>query len=439
MASSHWRMLPSRTALGACVLALWGLGWQAGGALGQDAAAFSLVEESAEIVSKMGFYPQSVPQVLAGVMTALGSQGMEVGNLPEELRGLSEAEAWPIFKQALRDLAAQPGQRMGLMDLIETGLLHFCRTIDDWSKYYSVADYGRIQRGSVAGTGSIGVNLRESSAGEVFLYPLPGGPAGFAGIAAGDKLLTVDGRKLEGKPIELVASWIKGEPGSRTTLRVERRDGRSELVAVNREELESTPVQIEKDVAGVTVRIRFFTKDLAERVAVALVEAKTARGVTIDLRGCSGGSMLAAVETADLFLPIGKRIMSLAERGREVQHYDSQKEPVIQPRSLSLLQDEGTASAAEIFIAALIENLPTQAASAGEKSYGKGVVQLEQELAGGGKINVTTGVLFGPSGKSWNSVGLLPSVSHGGVIYPAEAVAVSNPVAKPRATVKLVE
>jgi hypothetical protein len=182
----------------------------------------------------------------------------------------------------------------------------------------------------------------------------------------------VDGRKLEGKPIELVASWIKGEPGSRTTLRVERRDGRAELVAVNREELESTPVQIEKDVAGVTVRIRFFTKDLAERVAVALAEAKTARGVTIDLRGCSGGSMLAAVETADLFLPVGKRIMSLAERGRRCSTMTRKRNRSSNHGSLSLLQDEGTASAAEIFIAALIENLPTQAASAGEKSYGKG-------------------------------------------------------------------
>jgi len=436
MAMPVCRMLPSRSAWVGLALAV---GMPSGLLTGQDDSAFGLVEESASIIAEKGFYPQTVPQVLAGMMTALGTQGMDVGTVADELMGLSEAEAWTLFKQTLLDLAAQPGQRMSLVDLVETGLRHFCATVDDWTKYYSVADYGRIKRGSAAGTGSIGVNLRESAAGEVFLYPLPGGPAGFAGIAAGDKLLTVDGRKLEGKPIELVASWIKGEPGSRTTLRVERRDGRAELVAVSREELESTPVQIDKDVSGVTVRIRFFSKDLAERVSVALAEAKTARGVTIDLRGCIGGSMLAAVETADLFLPVGKRILSLAERGQEVQHFDSQKEPIIQPRSLSLLQDEGTASAAEIFIAALIENLPKQAASAGEKSYGKGVVQLERELVGGGKLQVTTGVIFGPGGKSWNSVGLLPSVSHGGAIYPEAAVAVSNPVAKPRAAVKLVE
>lgn len=411
----------------------------AGSVRGQEQSAFGLAEEGAALISERCFYPHSVPQVLAGVLAGLRAQGVEVAKPVDDLEGLSESEAWPVFKQTLSDLSAQPGQRMNLTDLLESGMQHFCGTIDDWTKYYTVADNGRITRGSSAGTGSIGVNLREAAGGEVFLYPLPGGPAGFAGIEAGDKLLSIDGRKLEGKPIELLASWIKGEPGSRTTLRVERRDGRAELVAINREELESTPLQVEKDVSGLTVRIRFFSPDLAKRVAVALAEVKTARGVTVDLRGCIGGSMLAAVETADLFLPVGKRILSLAERGREVQHYDSKQEPVFQPRSVSLLQDEGTASAAEIFIAALVENMPGVAASAGEKSYGKGVVQLEQLLAGGGKMHVTTGVIFGPSGKSWNGVGLLPSVKHGGEIYPETAVALSNPSAKPRAAVKLVD
>jgi carboxyl-terminal processing protease len=405
----------------------------------RDSVAFSLVEESAKILSEKCFYPRTVPEVLKGVVEALAKQGIDVSRAPQDLAALSETEAWPLFKQFMQELSTQPGQRLNLTDLLETGLRHFCPTVDDWTKYYTVADFGRIKRGSAAGTGSIGVNLRESGEGDVFMYPLPGSPAGFAGIKPGDKLLSVDGRKLEGKPIELVASWIKGEPGSQTNLRVERRDGRSELVAINREELNTSPLQVEKDLSGLTVRIRFFTRDLADLLTQALAGTSGARGVTIDLRGCIGGSMLAAVETADLFLPVGKRILTLSERGQEVQHFDSKKEPVIQPRSISLLQDEGTASAAEIFIAALVENLPKQAASAGEKSYGKGVVQLEQELAAGGKLHVTTGVLFGPGGKSWNSVGLLPSVSHAGNIYPEQSTLVTNPGAKPKAKVRLVE
>lgn len=409
-------------------------------ALHADPAAYSLVEEGAKVIAEKCFYAHTVPQVLQGVLTALRAQSIDPGADPlPDLAALSEAEAWPIFKNHLERIASQPGQRLNLTDLIEAGMRGFCPTIDDWTKYYTVADYARINRGGVSSTGTIGVNLREVGAGEVYMYPLPGSPAGFAGIAPGDRLLTVDGRKLEGKPIELVASWIKGTPGTQTTLRVERRNGRSELVAVNREELDSSPIQVAKELAGLTIRIRFFTKDLAAQIEDALGDGSAARGLTIDLRGCTGGSMIAAVESADLFLPIGKRILSLSERGQPVQHYDAEREPVVQPRSLSLLQDEGTASAAEIFIAALVENMPGQAASAGTSSYGKGVVQMEQALAGGGKLNVTTGVLFGPGGKSWNSVGLLPSVSNAGQIYPDNAVSLANPVAKPKATIRLVE
>lgn len=410
------------------------------GALAADAGSWALIEEGAKVISEKCFYPQSVPQVLQGVLGGLRAAGVDAGTDPlPDLAALSEPEAWPVFKGYLERLASQPGQRLTLTDLIETGLRKFCPTIDDWTKYYTVADYARIQQGGAGATGTIGVNLREVGDGEIYLYPLPGGPAGFAGIAAGDRLLTVDGRKLDGKPLELVASWIKGPPGSQTTLRVERRNGRSELVAVNREELDSTPFHVEKELTGLTIRVRFFSKDLAERVESALRTAGALRGLTIDLRGCTGGSMLAAVQLADLFLPVGKRILSLSERGREVAHFDSQKEPVVQPRSFSILQDEGTGSAAEIFIAAVVENLPGQAGSAGAPSYGKGVVQMEVPLAGGGKINLTTGMMFGPGGKSWNGVGLVPSVANAGQIFPEGAISLANPTAKPKAKIRLVE
>lgn len=405
-----------------------------------DPAAFSLIEESAQVIAEKCFYPLTVPEILQGVMASLRHQGVDPSTdaLPG-VGALSEPEAWPVFKLHLEKMAAQPGQRLNLTDLIETGLGGFCPTIDTWTKYYTVADFARINRGGVASSGSIGVNLREIGPGEVYLYPLPGSPAGFAGIAPGDRLLSVDGRKLEGKPIELVASWIKGTPGTQTTLRVERRNGRSELVAIHREEIDSAPFQIEKELGGLTIRIRFFSPDLAQRVQEELAATSALRGLAIDLRGCTGGSMLAAVELADLFLPVGKRILSLSERGREVAHFDSQNEPVAQPRSFSILQDEGTGSAAEIFIAAVIENLPGQAGSAGTPSYGKGVVQMELPLAGGGKINLTTGMMFGPGGKSWNDVGLVPSISNGGQIFPEGAVSLANPTAKPKATIRLVE
>jgi carboxyl-terminal processing protease len=375
-----------------------------------------------------------VPEILQGI-----AAGTQAAPAPPDLAALSESEAWPAFKPWAEAAASAPGQRLSLDELLETGLKAFCRTLDPWSKYYTTTEFARIQRSSGTGRGTIGVNVREVADGSFYLYPLPGGPAGFAGVQPGDRLLSVDGQKPDGRPVELVAAWIGGAPGSTTNLRVERRGGRSEYITVHREELTPQPFHIEKDLAGLTVRIRYFDRGLAEKLEQELKPVTGLRSLTIDLRGCIGGSMLSAIQCADLFLPVGKRIASLAERGRPVQHFDSTREPLALPRSVSLLQDQGTASAAELFIAALVENLPAQVGSAGEPSYGKGVVQLEQELAGGGKLVLTTGILFGPGGKSWNEVGLLPSVASAGKIFPAEAVSIDAPAAKPKSRVRLVE
>ena len=386
------------------------------------------------LIQSQGFYARTVPEILQGI-----AAGAKATPAPSDLASLSEAEAWPVFKQWAEAAASAPGQRLSLNEILETGMKDFCRTLDPWSKFYTTAEFARIQRSSSTGRGTIGVNVREVADGSFYLYPLPGGPAGFAGIQPGDRLLSVDGQKPEGRPVELVAAWIGGAPGSTTTLRVERRGGRSEYISVHREELTPQPFHLEKDLAGLTVRIRYFDRGLAEKLEQQLPPATGLRSLTFDLRGCIGGSMLSAIQCADLFLPAGKRIASLAERGRAVQHFDSTREPLTLPRSISILQDQGTASAAELFIAALVENLPSQVGSAGEPSYGKGVVQLEQELASGGKLILTTGILFGPGGKSWNEVGLLPSVASAGKIFPAEAVSIDAPAAKPKSRIRLVE
>lgn len=89
-------------------------------------------------------------------------------------------------------------------------------------------------------------------------------------------------------------------------------------------------------------------------------------------------------------------------------------EPRLKPGGITILQDAGTASAAEALIAALVETMPRQVVSRGEQSYGKGVAQDEIFLAGGGLLRLTTGMMFGPGGRSWDGTGLRPSFSADG-------------------------
>ncbi len=395
---------------------------------------FVVIEEAARKIEERCFYPMTVPVILDGVL-----RGMPGATAAGSLGQLSEQEAWAAFRQAVSGLAARPGERLGVQGLIEEGLSAYCRTLDAWSRYHSIADTARIDQFRQGSGSGIGCNLREAD-GVVYLYPMPESSASLSGVRPGDMLASVDGRAVKGKPLELIASWIKGAPGTQTTLRISRQTGRSQLIEVRREELEIPSVIEEKDITGITLRIRNFDSNLASHIRRAVEAQGRVRGLTLDLRGCHGGSMLASVEAARLFVPKGKRLLTLIERGSDPAHYDGELDaPPLAGISLSLLQDSGTGSAAEILIAALIENLPRQAASSGEPSHGKGVVQDAIRLPSGGELRLTTGILFGPGGKSWNDTGLLPSATHQGRIYSDAAVDMANPVARPKVKVRLVE
>ncbi len=382
--------------------------------------AFALVDEVAKKIEERCFYEATAAAVYDGVLTAAHKRSGDKDAAPQGLKQMPPAQAAAAFRTKLQQLAERPGQRLDILDLAETGLSDYCRTIDTWSRYYTTQDNARIAQFTKTNSIGIGVNLRDEG-GFIYCHPFPESQAALAGITSGDKLLSVDGRPVESRPLELVAAWIKGVPGTQTKLRVEKPTGRTQLVTALREALKMPSVIIEKDLTGTLVKIRFFESDTAAQMIAALKDQPAGRRLTLDLRGCIGGYMNAAIEVARLIVPPEQQIVTLDEVNERKRFMSVQ--PKLKPGSIAILQDKGTASAAEILIAALVETMPKQAVSRGETSHGKGVVQEEIKLSGGGQLRLTTGMIFGPSGRSWNRAGLRPSFGPDGPvdIYSADA------------------
>ena len=387
--------------------------------------AFAIVDEAAKKIEEGCFYSVTASAVYDGVLKAAyhrsGDKKIEEAGITQ----LAVSDASAEFRRRLESLAARPGQRLEALELAEVGLADFCKSIDSWSRYYSVEDMARLEQFKNADSVGIGVNLREEK-GFIFCHPFPESQAGLAGITSGDKLLSVDGRAVEGRSLELVAAWIKGVPGTQTKLRVEKPTGRSQLVTALREGIKLPSLVVDKSLTGTSLKVRYFDGDTATLMTEAIKAQPPGRRLTLDLRGCIGGSMLAAIEVARLLVPPHQRILSLVERGEQIDYMSRQ--PSLKVGSIAILQDKETASAAEILIAALIENLPTQVVSRGEPSLGKGVVQEEIKLAGGGQLRLTTGMIFGPGGKSWNRSGLRPSFGPDGPVqvYASDAPELSG-------------
>jgi carboxyl-terminal processing protease len=128
--------------------------------------------------------------------------------------------------------------------------------------------------------------------------------------------------------------------------------------------------------------------------------------IIIDLRGNGGGDLHAAIDSAMLFLKEGKKIVSVETRIGTMD-YESKAAAVDLTTPIYLWQDEGTASAAEVFIAALTDN--DRAVSIGKWTAGKGTKEEIIELSDGSALILATGILQTPRGSRYQGKGLKPT------------------------------
>ena len=381
------------------------------------AGVTALVREAVGQLNAVAYRNDPIPLIytkaLRGLVATLGEGARSQDkDLTTMIDGAAEAE----FMSSLQALSTAPGQRQSLRDLAEQAIKIYCKQHDPYTRYVEADDVRLAQlMGKTTGSG-VGMSINEKN-GVFFCYPLPGSPAEAAGVKAGDKLLTVDGKPVVEKPLEYLAGLIRGAPGTEVNLRVEHGFGRAQTVRVTREALTTPSVFTEKKVTGFVLRVRKFSKELIEETRSALSQISQGSTLTLDLRGCPGGDLDVAIQFASLFLDAGEPIVTVRTRGKPDEVNSATKPREIKPAAIVLLQDEGTASAAELVIAALVNSKMARAASQGAKTYGKGVLQTRIELRGGGVLTLTTGELIAPQGQTWDLVGLLPSLDNRGRIF----------------------
>jgi carboxyl-terminal processing protease len=250
------------------------------------------------------------------------------------------------------------------------------------------------------------MEIKKEPDGRILCIPYPGSPAAQAGIGVGDEIKTIDSLPVRGKSVFTVASIARGKPGSYVDLVITTKSGIDKEVKVKRTAVTMDSVSSHQFGNMRGMKIAFFTRDTKEKVKRILKTWESDKPVVIDLRGNAGGDLHAAIDSAMLFLAKGKKIASIEMRNR-AKTYVANAGAENETSAMYLWQDEGTASAAEVFIAALTEN--NRAVSMGKKSFGKGTVQDLIELSDGSVIFLTTGRLQTPRGTTYDGHGLAPT------------------------------
>ena len=281
---------------------------------------------------------------------------------------------------------------------------------DEYTEYFTKSEMEEFKsevQGNYVGVGIYMMqNTKENNI--VILYPIEGSPAEKAGLKSGDIIKKVDDTEFTGEDFEKVSTYIKGKEGTKVKIEIER-NGENLTFEVERKKIDLYPIKTEilQNNIGY-IKVSSFDDDCAKEFKQTyneLNKSNKLKGLIIDLRNNGGGIVDEALDMVDLILDKDKiELISINKKGEE-EIKKSKSNPVINVPIVVLVNDN-TASASEIFAAALKEN--GKATIVGEKTYGKGVIQELISLRDGSGIKVTIEEYLTPNRNKINKVGITP-------------------------------
>jgi carboxyl-terminal processing protease len=329
----------------------------------------------------------------------------------------SSEQAMPVYWEAWRLLERDfMGAKPDAATRTYGAIRGMVETYGDPYTYFVEPRPRELERDSLAGRfGGIGANIEQSPDGYV-LRPMVGQPAAQAGVQDGDLLLLVDDHEItSAMTIDEVVGLVRGPIGSEVTLVVRRRASDAEVtLTVVRAEIPLPSVEwrmLAEASSGHVGYIRhtLYTERSADEMRQALEElqAQGADRYILDLRGNPGGLVSTALAVADLWLDGGVVYIEQKAGGQETIQ-EATPGVVAGDAPLVVLVDGGSASASEIVAGALQDH--GRGVLVGEKTYGKGSVQLIHELPDQSSLHITNAQWLTPNRHQISANGLTPDV-----------------------------
>jgi carboxyl-terminal processing protease len=354
----------------------------------------------------MGVYVALVPIALV--------LGIYWGGHPERLPGFARDtlvadSQGRLYQEAVDTLERDYYRPVNRDKLLDTSVGAAVTSLDDqFSHYFSPRDYETFEDDTQGRFEGVGMTVSEVKEGLKVNQVYAGSPAQKGGLHSGDVIVSVNGRSLAGKSSEQSSALIKGPAG--TTVRLGVKDGDDvRQVTLKRAKVDVPVVESKLEHAEGKpigwVHLAGFTAgshgDVDEAVHKML--DKGAKGIVLDLRHNGGGLLDEAVQIASIFIPDG-RIVSTKGRSRPEHVYNATGHAISTKIPVTVLVDEGSASASEIVTGALQDR--KRAKVVGTHTFGKGVFQEIERLSNGGALDITVGEYFTPNGRNLGGGGV---------------------------------
>ncbi len=329
-------------------------------------------------------------------------------------RNFQIAKNLDVFNAVFKELDMFYVDTIDPEKVIKYGIDAMLMQTDPYTEYYPEDDntLKDMTTGKFGGIGSV-IRYYTPRKRVAIIEPSEGSPAAQIGLKAGDIIMEVNGKDMaqgDRTPNELtsyVSDHLRGEPGTICVLKVDRPTSDSTYVPVEfkitRSTIRTNPLPyygMVGDSTGYIFISTFAIDNCSKEVKKALIELKQqgAKSLILDLRGNGGGQLGEAVNVVNLFVPKGKEIVVTKGKMKQAAStYKTLSEPVDTDIPLAVLVDGATASASEI-VSGSLQDLD-RAVVIGNRTYGKGLVQVLRDLPYNSRMKVTTSKYYIPSGR----------------------------------------
>lgn len=280
---------------------------------------------------------------------------------------------------------------------------------DPYSQYMNKKEFENFMQYTEGSYSGIGVIITPGEDGYITVVsPIEDSPGFKAGIKSEDKIIKVNGKDVTAKEMDKAISMMKGKSGTEVEITI-LRDNKDRIeMKIKRQEIRLKTVKSEvlEDNIGY-IRITTFDEKTAGEFKIQLeeLEAKSIKGLILDLRDNPGGLLDQCQEITDLLIGEGTIVYTKDKQGK-TKYLKSDKNKIDVP--LAVLVNKGSASASEILSGAVRDN--KEGVLIGTTTFGKGLVQSVRSLNDGSGFKLTVSQYFTPNGEYIHGKGITPDI-----------------------------
>ncbi|HXE91703.1 MAG TPA: S41 family peptidase [Terriglobales bacterium] len=316
-----------------------------------------------------------------------------------------------VYGEVLQRIRSEYVEEPNMTQVTDGALHGLVESLDANSSYLNPSEYRLYKQHRADGKGNIGATLSKRFGYAAVISVIPGGPAAKAGVEGGDIIEAIDGRSTREMSLAEIQNLMPGQVGSNITFSIVRaRRNEPQKITVTRDLVRVPPVServLEGDVGY--LKVETLGKGRAQEIAskIRALENAGAKSLVLDLRGVAEGELSEGVAVANLFLDRGV-IAYLEGQKYARETFTADPAKAITSLPLVVLVDRGTAGAAEVVAAAVLEN--ARGDVVGGRTFGLGSVQKIIEIGDGSALILSVAKYYSPGGKAIQDNAVTPNV-----------------------------